>query len=161
MVYAEVWYHVSASMPTKESSSKDTGKMRYNFMIKKDSEETVLLKSRIKGEKRVENVFLFSFFGFDIYLQKEYEVEIEEINLTEEEALKKAIEQIHEKLDLKLDNFEEIISEKVLQKEIKNNNIYIDMFVAVKEQIGVKEYFDETRSDTNDEEYNGDTNGID
>lgn len=161
MVYAEVWYHVSASMPTKESSSKDTGKMRYNFMIKKNSEETVLLKSRIKGEKRVENVFLFSFFGFDIYLQKEYEAEIEEINLTEEEALKKAIEQIHEKLDLKLDNFEEIISEKVLQKEIKNNNIYIDMFVAVKEQIGVKEYFDETRSDTNDEEYNGDTNGID
>ena len=153
-VYAEVWYQVNASIPLTERRAKDTGKMRYNFMLKKGSDETVILKSRVGEEKRVENVHLFSIFGFEFYLQKEYEVEIEEYTYTEEEALEKGVSLIKEKLELKLDNFESIIEEKVLQKSVKNNNIYIDMFVAVNEQIGVKEYFSESRSDTNDEEYN-------
>ena len=153
-VYAEVWYSVSASIPLTEEKRKDSGKMRYNFMVKNGSDEYVLLKSRVGEEKRVENVYLFSIFGFEFYLQKEYEVEVETINYTEEEALTKGIDLINEKLELKLDNFESIIEEKVLQNTTKDNNIYIDMFVAVTEQIGVKEYFDETRSDTSDEEYN-------
>ena len=159
-VYAEVWYNVSANMPMTEEIKKDTGKMRYNFMIKKGTDETVLLKSRIKGEKRVENIYLFKIFGYEFYLQKEYEVEVEEVKYNEEEAMQKLTELVREKLDLKLDNFEEIIAEKVLQKELKNNNIYIDMFIAVREQIGVKEYFEESRSDTNDEEHNEYTNRI-
>ncbi len=153
-VYAEVWYNVNANIPLTETQETDTGKMRYNVMIKKNSEKTVLLKSRIGEEKRVENILLFRIFGFEVYLQKEYEVVSKTITYTEEEALEKGISIVNEKLELKLDNFEEIIEEKVLQKEVKNNNIYIDMFVAVREQIGIKEYFDESRSDTNDEEYN-------
>lgn len=153
-VYAEVWYNVNANIPLTETQETDTGKMRYNVMIKKKSEKTVLLKSRIDEEKRVENILLFRIFGFEVYLQKEYEVVSKTITYTEEEALEKGISIVNEKLELKLDNFEEIIEEKVLQKEVKNNNIYIDMFVAVREQIGIKEYFDESRSDTNDEEYN-------
>ena len=76
------------------------------------------------------------------------------------EAMQKLTELVREKLDLKLDNFEEIIAEKVLQKELKNNNIYIDMFLAVREQIGIKEYFDDSRSDTSDEDDNEYTNRI-
>ena len=159
-VYAEVWYNVSASIPMSEEKLKDTGKMRYNIMIKKGSKERVILKSRVGDTKRVENILLFKIFGYEVYLQKEYEVEKEIYTYTEEEALEKGVSIINEKLELKLDNFESIIKEKVLQKSVKNNNIYIDMFVAVKEQIGVKEYFNESRSDTHDEEYNEHTNGI-
>ncbi len=153
-VYAEVWYNVSGAIPMVEEVKKDTGKMRYNFMIKNKNEETVLLKSRVGPEKRVENVLLFSIFGIEFYLQKEYEVEVEVKNYGVEEATEKGINLINEKLELKLDNFESIIEEKVLQKTVKDNNIYIDMFVAVREQIGVKEYFEESRSDSNVEEYN-------
>ena len=153
-VYAEVWYNVKATLPMTEEIKKDTGKMRYNFMIKHDSDEVVLLKSRVGEEKRVENVLLFSIFGIEYYLQKEYEVKVDVKNYKVDEITEKGIKLINEKLELKLDNFEEIIEEKVLQKTIKNNNIYIDMFVAVIEQIGVKEYFEESRSDTNVEEYN-------
>ena len=153
-VYAEVWYNVKATLPMTEEIKKDTGKMRYNFMIKHDSDEVVLLKSRVGEEKRVENVLLFSIFGIEFYLQKEYEVKVDVKNYKVDEITEKGIKLINEKLELKLDNFEEIIEEKVLQKTIKNNNIYIDMFVAVIEQIGVKEYFEESRSDTNVEEYN-------
>lgn len=153
-VYAEVWYNVSGTIPMVEEVKKDTGKMRYNFMIKNKNEETVLLKSRVGPEKRVENVLLFSIFGIEFYLQKEYEVEVEVKNYGVEEATEKGISLINEKLELKLDNFEAIIEEKVLQKTVKDNNIYIDMFVAVREQIGVKEYFEESRSDSDVEEYN-------
>ena len=153
-VYAEVWYQVNANIPMSEEKTVDTGKMRYNFMVKKGSTETILLKSRVGEEKRVENVYLFSIFGFEFYLQKEYEVEIEEYTYSLEEAEEKAVSLINEKLELKLDNFESIIEEKVLQKSVKDNKLYIDMFVAVNEQIGVKQYFSESRSDTNDEEYN-------
>ena len=153
-VYAEVWYNVSGTIPMVEEVKKDTGKMRYNFMIKNKNEETVLLKSRVGPEKRVENVLLFSIFGIEFYLQKEYEVEVEVKNYGVEEATEKGINLINEKLELKLDNFESIIEEKVLQKTVKDNNIYIDMFVAVREQIGVKEYFEESRSDSDVEEYN-------
>ena len=141
-VYAEVWYNVNAKIPLTEEQTKDTGKMRYNIMIKKGNDETVLLKSRVGEKKRVENILLFQLFGSEIYLQKEYEVEIIKKELSEEEALEKGKTLINEKLELKLDNFESIIEEKVLQKTVKNNNIYIDMFVAVKEQIGIKEYFE-------------------
>ena len=153
-VYAEVWYNVKATLPMTEEIKKDTGKMRYNFMIKHNSDEVVLLKSRVGEEKRVENILLFSIFGIEFYLQKEYEVKVDVKNYKVDEITEKGIKLINEKLELKLDNFEEIIEEKVLQKTIKNNNIYIDMFVAVIEQIGVKEYFEESRSDTNVEEYN-------
>ncbi len=153
-VYAEVWYNVSGTISMVEEVKKDTGKMRYNFMIKNKNEETVLLKSRVGPEKRVENVLLFSIFGIEFYLQKEYEVEVEVKNYGVEEATEKGISLINEKLELKLDNFEAIIEEKVLQKTVKDNNIYIDMFVAVREQIGVKEYFEESRSDSDVEEYN-------
>ncbi len=159
-VYAEVWYNVNANVPISEKTYQDTGKMRYNLMIKNNSKETVLLKSRIGEEKRVENILLFRFFGIEIYLQKEYEIKEETYTYTEEEATNKLIELVEEKLELKLDNFESIIDEKVLQKELKNNKLYIDMFIAVKEQIGVKEYFNESRSDISDEEHNEHTNGI-
>ena len=160
-VYAEVWYNVSATVPMTENKEIDTGKMRYNLMIKKNNQETVILKSRVGPEKRVENIFLFNFFGWEIYFQKEYEIVVEREQFTEKEATAKAVNLIHQQLELKLDNFESIIEEKVLQNNAKNNNIYIDMFVAVKEQIGVKEYFDESRSDTNDEDDNEHLNGID
>lgn len=160
-VYAEVWYDVNANVPMQEERSKDTGKMRYNFMVKKGSNETVLLKSRVGDEKRVENVLLFKLFGWEFYLQKEYEIEIEEYTYTEEEALKRARDLVLEKLSIKLDDFESVIEEKVLQKTIKNNKLYIDMFVAVKEQIGVQEYFEVSRSDRDGKEYNEYTNGID
>ncbi len=153
-VYAEVWYNIKASIPLLEEKSYDTGKMRFNIMVKKGANETIILKSRINTTKRVENIYLFKIFGYEFYLQKEYEIKSKTYTYTESEGTSKAIKLIREKLALKLDNFESVLEEKVLQKEVKNNNIYIDMFVAVKEQIGVKEYFKESRSDTNDESNN-------
>lgn len=49
--------------------------------------------------------------------------------------------------------------EKYLKKNVNNDNLDIEMFVAVKEQIGIVEYYNvEMDSGTNDEEYRGDIN---
>ncbi len=145
-VYAEVWYNVSATIPLEYEEIEYTGKNRYNFKVN----DTVILKSRV-DEKEVRDKKLISIFGVNLYLQKELEIKKIKKTYTEEEALKKAEEVIMEKLELKLDNFEEKLDEKVLKKSINNGNLYIDMFVSVKEQIGVREYFNvEMDSGTND-----------
>lgn len=150
-VYAEVWYQVSTTLPMEYEETLKTGKMRYNFMINVNGKDTVLLKSRVE-EKAVINKKLFSFFGITFYIQKEYEVKREKKTYTEDEAMSKAQNLIHEKLSLNSNQFEEIINEKVLQKSVNNGNLYIDMFVAVKEQIGVRKYYTvEMDSGTNDE----------
>ena len=157
-VYAEVWYTVSASLPLNYEETKTTGKMRYNFMIKTATDEYVILKSRVK-DKVVKNIRLFKIFGIEFYIQKEHEVNIIEKKYSEKEALSKLVETIHEKLIVKGTKIEDIIKEKVLKKSINNGKLDIDMFIAVKEQIGVAKHYDiEMDSGTNDEQNNGNNN---
>ena len=48
-----------------------------------------------------------------------------------------------------------------MKKNVNNGNLDIEVFIAVKEQIGVVEHYDiEMESDTNVEEYRGDNNNI-
>lgn len=155
-VYAEVWYEVKASMPLEYEETKLTKKMRYNFILKTPLEEYEILKSRIKGSKETKKTKLFKLFDYEFYLSKEYEIKKTKRKYTEEEALKKLEKEITEKLTLKGSQISDIIEQKVLKKNINNGNLDIEVFVAVKEQIGVVEHYDvEMESDTNDKEYRG------
>ena len=157
-IYAEVWYIVNATLPLEYNKKTYTGKKLLNFMVKSNSQEYVILKSRIK-EKEIKNKKIFEIFGLEFYIQKEYEVKIEKEKYTEEKALKKLTNTIHEKLDIKGVKLEDIIKEKVLKKSLNNGNLDIDMFLAVKEQIGVEKYYDvEMDSGTNDSKNNGNNN---
>jgi len=159
-VYAEVWYNVSASVPLNYKEEIRTGKMRYNFYFKNNQDEYEILKSRV-NDKQVEKKFLFKILGISFYIGKEYEVKVNEKKYTEEEALKKGLDLIHEKLQVRGNKNDDIIDEKVLKKSINNDNLDIDMFVAINEQIGKKVSYEvEMDSDTNDEEDNGDSNRI-
>lgn len=159
-VYAEVWYKVNTEVPLNYEETTKTGKMRYNFMIKNNSEEYVILKSRVESPE-IENKLLFKIFNLEFYIQKEYEVKRTKKKYTESEAEAKAKDLIHEKLTIKGNKISDIINEKVLKKSTNNDNLDIDMFIAVNEQIGIKKSYEvETDSDTNDQEYNGDSNRI-
>jgi len=154
LVHAEVWYSVNGSLPLAYEEIKSTNKMRYNLMVKTNNKEYVILKSRV-NEKKVKNIRLFSIFGIDFYIQKEYEVKKITKKYTDDEALKKLTSTIHEKLILKGIKEEDIINEKVLKKNINNGNLDIEMFIALKEQIGVVKYYDiETDSGTSDNKSN-------
>jgi len=160
-VYAEVWYTIKASIPLKYEKKELTNKMRYNFMLKTPLEEYQILKSRVKDDKEIKNKKLFKIFNYEFYLQKEYETKVTSKTYTEEEALKELTNIVHEKLTVKGSKISDIINEKYLKKSVNNGNLDIEMFVAVKEQIGVVEEFTvEMDSDTNDKEYRGDNNNI-
>lgn len=160
-VDAEVWYTIKGSIPLESEEKEVTKKMRYNFMLKTPTEEIQILKSRVGSNKEVQNKKIFKLFNYEFYLQKEYEAKMVKKVYTEEEALKELEKIIHEKLTIKGSKISDIISEKVLKKSINNGNLDIEMFVAVKEQIGVTQVFTlEMDSDTNDEEYRGDNNHL-
>ena len=56
-------------------------------------------------------------------------------------------------------NNNDIINEKVLKKNVINDKLVLEMFISLKEQIGVVKYYDiEMDSGTNAKEYNGDNN---
>lgn len=159
-IYAEVWYTASASLPLEYEQIEKTGKMRYNFMLKNKIDEFQILKSRVH-EKEITKKRLLKIGNYELYLEKEYEVTRERKKYSEEEALEQGKKIIYEKLKAKGIKVDDIINEKVLKKSINNGNLNIEIFVAVKEQIGGIQYYDiETERDTNDREYNEDNNGV-
>ena len=159
-VYAEVWYTVSASYPLEYADIKRTGKMRYNFSHKKNGKVTSILRSRVKTSEK-EYIPLLNILNNKFYLVKEYEITKEIKTYTEEEALEKAKETIYEKLKTNKIEIANIINEKVLKKSVNNGKLNIVMFFAVKEQVGVVEYYNiETERGTNDANNNGDNKGI-
>lgn len=159
-VMAEVWYNVKVSIPLSREEIKKTGKMRYNFMLKDNVDEYMILNSRVK-EAEQEKKKLFKILGKDFYIVKEYEIEKNLKQYTEEEAITIGINEIHEKLNINGIKNSDIITEKVLKKSVNNDTLDMDMFIAVKEQIGVKEYYKvEMDSGTSDNKDNTNINGI-
>ncbi len=154
-VYAEVWYSVKTKYPLNYTEEAKTGKMRFNIMVKNSTNEYTILKSRVK-EKTVQKIFLFKIFNYEVYLEKEYEVIRKDKTYSEEVALKKALDNVHNHLSVNASPTKKIINEKVLKKSVKNGNLDIEIFIALEEQIGVaKPYTKEMDSDTGDTRNNG------
>ncbi len=150
-VYGEIWYTVDVTLPLEYEESRKTGKMRYNLMYQDDQGENVILKSRLNS-KIVENQELFSLLGRKIYLQREYETITKKGQYTLEEALEKALELAREKVNVKLDENEHIISQKVLKKSINDSKMILEVFTSVEENIGeVEEYTVELAKENNND----------
>ncbi len=145
-VYGEVWYQIKGSMPLNYEIKENTGKMRYNLMVKTKEEEIVLLKSRVKN-KEIKNVLLFKIGGLEFYLQKEYEVSLKKKTYSLEEGVKNIRNLIYEKLEIQGAKIDKIINEKVLKKSVNNDKLNIDMFIAIEEEIGVTKSYTREMSD--------------
>lgn len=135
-VYGEVWYTINVVMPTYYEKKTKTGKSRYNIMLKHNNQESIILRSRLK-DKEVSSKKILGFLGYDIYFQKEQEIKRTKHKYSESELLNEAINEALDKLDISLSDNPEILSQKVLKKSINNSKIEIELFVAIKEQIGV------------------------
>ena len=135
-IYAEVWYEVNVEMPLYYNVITKTGKTRINFMIEKNNNQYPILKSRIRV-KEVSNKKIFSILGYNFYVQNEEEIIRNKMKYTEKEVVEEAIKIGLNKLNVSLDKDAEIISQKVLKKELKDSKIYLELFVSVKEDIGM------------------------
>ena len=137
-VYGEVWYKVKVTVPFKEDYIEYTGKNSYNFNVRINDNKYRILKSRIKNKKE-EETNLYKLNDFEINLVKEREYVNKTRIISEEEAYEKALLLAEEKVKLKLKEKEDILVKKVLKKEVNNSTIYLEVFIATKENIGVEE----------------------
>jgi similar to stage IV sporulation protein len=136
-VYGEVWYKVHVEMPLKEEIIKYTGKNRYNININYKDNEYDIFKSRIDGLKEKEITSLYTLNSFKINLVREKEYIIDSYKLEIDDAHNKALKKVIDKINMTLDEKEEILLQKVLKKEVNNSTIILDIFVVTKEDIGI------------------------
>ena len=102
---------------------------------------------------------LFKIFNIEFYLTREYEIKEEEGSYTVDEALNIAKNKIIENIEKNGSKISEIMNEKYLKKNRNNDKLDIELFLAVKEQIGVEKYYNvEMSREPNDKEYFGDFN---
>ena len=133
-VYAESWYTVNEKIPLKYTKDTVTNKKRNNFIINFQDKDYVILKDRLKNFTSKEKL-LFSGFGIKIYKRIDYEILKKEEKYSLKDAEKKALELAKEKVLLSLDEKDEILTEKVLQKSINDSIMNIDIFITTKENI--------------------------
>lgn len=140
-VKANTWYKVSISYPLTETIKNYTKREKVN--IKKYNK---YFKKRIYNEFDEKEIFHIG----NLYFVRQYEYKSEQINITKEDATKKAMEEAEKKLREKLGEIE-IIDKKVLNSSTNNSKIELEIFMSVNESIGeVQEYEGRDKIDTNE-----------
>ncbi len=125
-VYGHVWYETNVTLKRNYQKKVYTGRKRLNFTF----------NHKILRNNKYENYdkdYIIKNRFFTIYKEKEYKLENK--LYTEEESLEKALLNIDNKFKSKLNGKGNIISKKVLKKDINNSTIYLEVFVVTEELI--------------------------
>jgi hypothetical protein len=109
-------------------------------MVEVNNNKYKIFKSRLNNYE-TEEVKLFTLFNITFYKLKEYEVNMENLKYSEEEALDKAINLADEKINIKLGENESIKLRKVLKKSINDSTMDLELFYVVIEDITKKEEY--------------------
>ena len=133
-VYAERWYNVSISMPTKKIEKEYSGKIRYNMLLELDNKDYIIFKDRLQNYDSNKSLII-SLLGKKLYLIKEFEYKNIEKQMSEEELDTMVENTIISKLELKLKDKEKILYKNILKKSINDSKIDIELFVTIKELI--------------------------
>ena len=134
VVYGEVWYQLSISIPKTYEEEFETGKYRYNLAIESGNKDYIIFKSRL-DKKIEEKQEILSLLGKKLYIIKEKEIGIVTKNYTEEEIKKKVDEIIANNLKLNIENGEKVLYKKVLKKYEFDSKIDLEVFVTVEKII--------------------------
>lgn len=141
-IYGEVWYKVKVEVPFEETIKEYTGKNRYNLNIKINDNRYRIFKNRINiRDEEITNLYKLNDFEINLIKEKEFVEKIKKISV--EEAYDKGINKALEKINLLLDEEEEILYKKVLKKEVNDSTIYLEIFIVAKENIGELQIVDE------------------
>ena len=134
IVYGEVWYQLSISIPKTYEEEFETGKYRYNLEIESGNKDYVIFKSRL-DKKIEEKQEILSLLGKKLYIIKEKEINTITKSYTEKELKKKVDEIIANNLNLNIENGEKILYKNVLKKYEFDSKIDLEVFVTVEKII--------------------------
>ena len=137
VVYGEVWYEINITYPFVYQETKElenTKKIYENKILNKNIE--LFNKNKFKTKKiKEKNIISNNLLPISIVKQNQTETEeIQEI-LTIDEAIKKASDKGIEKIKNNLKEHEFIINYKILNTNIKENELELSMFFSVYENI--------------------------
>jgi similar to stage IV sporulation protein len=139
-VYGEVWYKALVEYPYYYSEVKETGNTKKVYTFTFLNKKIEFTKKIYKDKKITSKTILKSnILPISFNLEYQNEVEIIKQNLTKEEAINKALEEIRKKVEETLTEKEHIISIKKLKVEENNSKIILEAFISVYKNIGVRE----------------------
>ena len=137
VVYGEVWYEINITYPFVYQEIKELGNTKEVYVIKFLNKNIELFnKNKFKTKKiKEKNIISNNLLPISIVKQNQTEtLEIQEL-LTIDEAIKKASDKGIEKIKNNLKEHEFIINYKILNTNIKENELELSMFFSVYENI--------------------------
>lgn len=135
-IYGETWYEINISYPFIYNETKLTNKKKKVITIKILNKTIELTKNKFKNKKIEEKeIIKNNLIPISITIQNQIEQNVIEQILTKEEALEKAEQLGIEKIKSNLKENEYIINHKILNTNIKENELELNMFFSVYEDI--------------------------
>ncbi len=130
VVYGEVWYKASISIPKKYQVKNYTGKTQTNFKLDLGRNDYKILRSKYQNYDE-ETKEIISILGKKLLKTKEIEYIYQDVYYTDMELEQKVDEIIATKVSLKKDQGEKILYKNILKKTDFDSTIDIEVFVTV------------------------------
>ena len=136
-VFGETWYEINITYPFVYQETKDLNNKKDVYVIKFLNKNIELFnKNKFKSKKIEEKEILASnLLPISFVKQKQTEQEVIEQILTTDQAIKKAEEKAIEQINKNLNEKEYIINYKILNTNIKENELELNIFFSVYENI--------------------------
>ena len=137
VVYGEVWYEINITYPFVYQETKKLENTKEVYVIKFLNKNIELFNKNKFKTKKIKEKNIISNNLLPISIVKQNQTETEEIQelLTIDEAIKKASDKGIEKIKSNLKEHEFIINYKILNTNIKENELELSMFFSVYENI--------------------------
>lgn len=134
-VFGEVWYKVLVSLPTSYHEENVTGKSIYNVEVNFLDKKYKLFNKYDSYKKKDLIVLKNKLIPWSFEIGKYLETKIIDQTYTLENCEKEAIDIATARVSKQFKEGEEVLTKKVLKKEIKNSKIIVEIFLKVKEDI--------------------------
>lgn len=141
-VYAKTWYTIDVSTTKTYEEKRKKSNFRYNLLLNYKNKSQKIFKSRIKNSIE-ENNKIIDLFGLKLYVQKEYESEINILKYDTKTLEEKINKIVKEKMLPTIKEDGKIITQKVLKKVENDSTIEMTIFIVVEEQIGLTQEIEE------------------
>lgn len=137
VVFAEIWYKVTAEVPYNYKEEVLTGKKKKRLEVSflNRSFPIFYFHPYDTARKKRTPILQNSLLPISLFYTTYEEVKVTEEIHNEKEATKKALSLATKKLKGRLQKEDEIISQKTLKKSRKNSKIVVEVFFKVKENI--------------------------
>lgn len=136
-VFAETWYETNVTYPFVYAETKETNDKKNIFSIKIFNKYINLFDKNPYKNKKIEEKIIIKNNILPILLVKQKQTKLEIIDeiLTTDQVIDKALLKAKEEIEKKLNNEEYIINYKIVNTNIKENELELNVFFTVYEDI--------------------------